>query len=194
MRLREIRREDEAEILTIYSEYIHAQPIQGIDTFEGIRNFENLGNMRFEDWFNELEKNKKKSEIPKGYSTQTTYLVVNDDEIVGIVTARWEKVPILMLFGGLIGYSIRPKYRGKGYANEMLKLGLQKYKEKKINEIPISCKDFNIASKKVIEKNNGILQREYYNKEDGYQYLISQLKDKISKCKRKKRRGVFGRG
>ena len=77
-----------------------------------------------------------------------------------------------MLFGGLIGYSIRPKYRGKGYANEMLKLGLEKFKEKDINEVLISCKDFNIASKKVIEKNNGIFEREYYNKDEGYNYLI----------------------
>ena len=81
-----------------------------------------------------------------------------------------------MLFGGLIGYSIRPKHRGKGYANEVLKLGLEKFKEKNINEILISCKDFNIASKKVIEKNNGIFEREYYNDDEGYNYLIYTIK------------------
>ena len=40
----------------------------------------------------------------------------------------------------------------------MLKLGLQKFKEMdyKREKTLITCKDFNIPSKKVIEKNNGI--------------------------------------
>lgn len=172
MELREILKEDKTEILKIYNEYIKAEPIVGIDTFEGIRNFEHLQNMNFEEWYQELQDNKNKEKLPKEYSTQTTYLVIENNEIIGILNNRWDKVPALMLFGGLIGYSIRPKYRGKGYANEMLKLGLNKFKEKGINEILISCKDFNIASKKVIEKNNGIFEREYYNKDEGYNYLI----------------------
>ena len=176
MKLREIIRADKEEILKIYSEYINAEPIEGIDIFEGIRNFEHLECMKFEEWYEELENNKNKDKIPKEYSTQTTYLVIEDNEIIGILNARWEKVPTLMLFGGLIGYSLRPKYRGKGYANEMLKLGLDKFKEKSINEILISCKDFNIASKKVIEKNNGIFERNYYNKDDNYNYLIYTIK------------------
>ena len=73
---------------------------------------------------------------------------------------------------GLIGYSIRPKYRGKGYANEMLKLGLERIKEEGINQVLLSCKDFNIPSKKVIEKNNGIFEREYYSFDEGYNYLV----------------------
>ncbi len=132
--------------------------------------------MNFEEWYQELENNKNKDKISNGYSTQTTYLVIDNNVIIGVLNARWEKVMTLMLFGGLIGYSIRPKYRGKGYANEMLKLGLEKFKEKNINEIPISCKDFNIASKKVIEKNNGIFERQYYNEDEGYNYLIYTIK------------------
>ena len=176
MKLREIVKEDKDEILKIYDEYINAELTKGIDRFEGIRNFEHLGNMNFEEWYQELENNKNKDKISNGYSTQTTYLVIDNNVIIGVLNARWEKVMTLMLFGGLIGYSIRPKYRGKGYANEMLKLGLEKFKEKNINEIPISCKDFNIASKKVIEKNNGIFERQYYNEDEGYNYLIYTIK------------------
>lgn len=127
MELREILETDKAEILKIYDEYINTEPIEGIYTFEGIRNFEYLENMNFEEWYQELQDNKNKDKLPKGFSTQTTYLVVENNDIVEILNARWEKVPVLMLFGGLIGYSIRPKYRGKGYANEMLKLGLDKF-------------------------------------------------------------------
>ena len=53
----------------------------------------------------------------------------------------------------------------------MLKLGLEKFKNAEINNVLISCKDFNIASKKVIEKNGGVFEDVYINKEDGYNYL-----------------------
>ena len=61
-------------------------------------------------------------------------------------------MPILMTYGGLIGYSIRPSQRGKGYASEMLRLALEKLKNTDVDKILITCKDFNLASKKVIEK------------------------------------------
>ena len=72
-----------------------------------------------------------------------------------------------MTFDGLIGYSIRPSQRGKGYASEMLKLALEKFANTSIDNILITCKDFNLASKKVIEKNGGIFENTYTNKDDG---------------------------
>lgn len=81
-----------------------------------------------------------------------------------------------MAFGGLIGYSVRPSQRGKGYASEMLKLALDKFKNTNIENILITCKDFNIASKKVIEKNGGIFENTYSNDDDGYTYLRYWIK------------------
>ena len=176
MFLREVLENDKEEILKIYEEYVNSEPIEGIDTFEGIRNFEHLENMSFEEWYEELEKNKNKKNLPLEFSPQTSYLVIKDNEIVGILNARWERVPILVLYGGLIGYSIRPKFRGMGYANEMLKLGLEKFKERNINEVIISSKDFNIPSIKVIERNNGIKEKEYKNPDDGYNYYVYTIK------------------
>ena len=175
MLLREVRLEDKEEILTIYQEYLNAPPIPGIDMFEGVRNFEHFDHLSFEEWFEELDFNKRKENLPEEFSTQTTYLVEVDGKIVGMLNARWEKVTILMLFGGLTGYSIRPTCRGMGYANEMLKLGLEMFQERNITDIIVSCKDFNIASKKVLEKNGGKLVREYDSPDDGYHYLIYQF-------------------
>lgn len=55
----------------------------------------------------------------------------------------------------------------------MLKLALKEYKrEQPLKEkVLITCKDFNIASKKVIEKNDGMYIDTYYNKKDCYNYL-----------------------
>ena len=179
MKLREANENDEKELLEIYQEYINSKPIPGIRIFEGVRDFENLGKMNFQQWLNDLENNKYEENLPKDYSTHTFFLVENeDDRIVGAIGLRWKEVPVLMKYGGFIGYSIRPTERGKGYATEMLKLGLQKFKEMdhKRERILITCKDFNIPSKKVIEKNNGIYENSYYNEDDGFTYLRYWIK------------------
>ena len=174
MRLREANIKDKKELITIYEEYINSKPIPGIRTFEGVRDFENLNKMSFKEWLDDLEKNKYEENLPKNYSTHTFYLAENDEgKIVGAIGLRWKEVSTLLTYGGFIGYSIRPTERGKKYATEMLKLGLQKFKEtdSKRKKVLITCKDFNIPSIKVIEKNKGVYENSYYNKDDGYTYL-----------------------
>ncbi len=177
MELREVMKQDEKEILKMYKEYVSSESISGIDRFEGIRDFEKLEKMNFNDWIEDLEKNKYEENLPEEYSPHTLYIAINDNnEIVGAIGIRWKQVPRLMTFGGLIGYSIRPSKRGKGYASEMLKLAICKFKDTGIDKILITCKDFNIASKKVIEKNGGIFENTYSNKDDGYTYLRYWIK------------------
>lgn len=174
MKLREANKNDEKELIEIYEEYINSKKIPGIRTFEGVRDFENLGKMNFKQWLEDLENNKHEENLPEDYSTHTFYLAENDKgKIVGAIGLRWKEVPVLVNYGGFIGYSVRPTERGKGYATEILKLGLHKFKEidNKRKRVLITCKDFNIASKKVIEKNNGVYESSYYNKEEGYTYL-----------------------
>lgn len=81
-----------------------------------------------------------------------------------------------MTYGGLIGYSIRPSQRGNGYASKMLKLSLEKFKNTNIENVLITCKDFNIASKKVIEKNGGIFESICSNTDNKYNYLRYWIK------------------
>ena len=172
MKLREITKQDEKEIIAMYDEYMKSELIPGIDRCEGIRDFEKLEKLNFNDWIDDIEKNKYEENLPELYSPHTLYLAINDNnEIVGAIGIRWKQVPVLMTFGGLIGYSIRPSQRGNGYASDMLKLALNKFKSTNIEKILITCKDFNIASKKVIEKNGGIFENTYINDNDGYTYL-----------------------
>lgn len=175
MKLREVTKEDKEKIVEMYDEYMMSKLISGIDRFEGIRDFEKLKKLSFNDWVDDLEKNKHEENLPESYSPYTLYLAINDtNEIVGAIVIRWKQVPVLMTFGGLIGYSVRPSQRGKGYASEMLKLALDEFKNTNIENILITCKDFNIASKKVIEKNGGICENTYNN--DGYTYLRYWIK------------------
>ena len=175
MKLREAEINDEEAIIQMYNEYMKSELIPGIDRFEGIRDFEKLEKLSFREWLNYLEKNKYEENLPVSYSPHTLYLAIDNNEIVGAIGIRWKKVPTLMTFGGLIGYSIRPTKRGKGYASEMLKLALNKFKNTNIENILITCKDFNIASKKVIEKNGGVYENTYKS-DDGYAYLRYWIK------------------
>jgi len=159
MQLREADVNDKEAIIQMYNEYMKSELILGIDRFEGVRDFEKLSQLNFTDWLADLKKNKHEENLPETYSPHTLYLAINDkNEIVGAIGIRWKQVPILMTYGGLIGYSIRPSQRGKGYASEMLRLALEKLKNTDVDKILITCKDFNLASKKVIEKNGGIFE------------------------------------
>lgn len=182
MKLREVTKQDKEKIMEMYEEYMLSELIPGIDRFEGIRDFEKIRELSFEEWIENLEKNKYEKNLPDSYSPYTLYLAIdNNNEIVGAIVIRWKQVPTLMTFGGLIGYSVRPSQRGKGYASEMLKLALDKFENISIDNILITCKDFNLASKKVIEKNGGIFENTYINKDDGYTYLRYWIRNKKSK-------------
>ena len=76
-----------------------------------------------------------------------------------------------MNHGGFIGYGVRPSKRGKGYASKMLELALNLISKEQYEKVLITCKDFNIPSKKVIEKNNGKYENSYYDNSTGYTYL-----------------------
>ena len=174
LEIREIKREDEQKLLEMLEEYENSKLVEGIDRYEGIRNFEDLKNMSFLEWLEDLENKKDEEKLPKEFSPQTTYILIDENnQIIGMVNIRWKEVPVLMSYGGMIGYSIRPSKRGQGYASEMLRLALEiLFKTSKKQKILITCKDFNIASKKVIEKNNGIYENTIYDCDDGYNHLI----------------------
>ena len=90
-----------------------------------------------------------------------TYLVaVVRDQIVGRVSIRHELNDFLREYGGHVGYGVIPSERGKGYATEILRQALDICAEMKLRKIMISCDVDNLASKKVIEKNGGVFERE----------------------------------
>ena len=61
---------------------------------------------------------------------------------------------------GRIGYSVRPSERRKGIATAMLRLFLPFYCAAGEKRVVITCAKENIASRKVIEANDGQLENE----------------------------------
>ena len=119
----------------------------------------------YDEWLQKLERDLDIPNIPESRVPANTYFLVgaSDNKIVGMINIRHKLNEFLLNEGGHIGYSIRPTERGKGYATLMLKLGLEKCRELKLDRVLITCDKANIASAKVIKHNNGILENEVYS-------------------------------
>lgn len=119
----------------------------------------------YDEWLLKLEKDLDLLNIPEDKVPASTYFLVrtSDNKIIGMINIRHKLNEFLLNEGGHIGYSIRPTERKKGYGTLMLKLGLEKCRELGLNRILITCDKINIASAKIIQNNNGILENEVFS-------------------------------
>ena len=96
----------------------------------------------------------------KGWVEGEEYAICKDGKMIGRVNFRKALNKYLLLHSlGHIGYAIKHSERGNGYATTALKLMLDKVWEMGYGEVMISCNDRNFASRQVIEKNGGVLNR-----------------------------------
>lgn len=88
----------------------------------------------------------------------TTLWYVEADEYHGRVAIRHTLTPRLMESGGHIGYDVRPTARRRGYATEMTRQALAIAARLGIPKALITCDHDNVASRRVIEFNGGVLE------------------------------------
>lgn len=114
----------------------------------------------YDEWLKLIEDESMGKNLKKGRVPSTKYFLINNEKkILGGISIRHNiGNEYLFNYGGHIGYGIRPSERGKGYGNIILGLGLNEMKKMNVNKILITCLDDNIYSKKIIEKNGGILE------------------------------------
>jgi predicted acetyltransferase len=96
---------------------------------------------------------------PGGYVPQTILWWVADDEYLGRVGIRHYLTDDLRRHGGHIGYEVRPSARRRGHATAMLSAALSLAAALGIDPAHIDCDVANVASRRVIEKNGGRLER-----------------------------------
>lgn len=146
---------------------------EGETSINGSRGLHNY--QEYADWIKLV----KECENPKnellGVEASTYFAISENSEIVGCIELRHSLNENLAIIGGHIGYSVCPKERRKGYATKMLKLVLQEARKLGIEKVLLTCDIDNVASRKTILKNGGILEKESpytYCDEKYYKYWI----------------------
>lgn len=89
------------------------------------------------------------------------FWLVDGGAFIGAVSIRARiDTHVLAHFGGHIGYGVRPSRRRQGYGARLLALALDICRGMGIGVVRISCSVDNIGSRRVIEKNGGLLLRQ----------------------------------
>lgn len=91
-------------------------------------------------------------------ATQFIYVRETDNKVVGMLQIRHCFNNNLRLYGGHIGYSVRPDERRKGYATAMLRDALPRCRELGLTDVLITCYADNEGSRRAILANGGVYE------------------------------------
>ena len=131
-----------------------------------------------DEWLRIIEMRENEETCPKDGVTSNSYIAVriSDNKIIGIIDFRHHiNHPILSVWGGHMGYTVRPNERKKGYAKKMLLQNLQNCKNYGLDKVLITCDCDNIASEKTIIANGGKFEKEICVDDKKYKRYWIQL-------------------
>lgn len=83
---------------------------------------------------------------------------VDGTTYIGTVVIRHHLTPALELVGGHVGYHVVPHHRRHGHATRMLAEALLHCRRLGIRQVLVTCSPDNVASRRVIEANGGVLE------------------------------------
>ncbi|KXT81962.1 Acetyltransferase [Streptococcus oralis] len=152
MELRRPRLADKETVLEMMAEFEQTQ-----SAHDG--GFWDVEDFSYEDWLESNQNQEMGINLPEGWVPDIQLVAFSiDGQAVGFLNIRLRLNDYLLEEGGHIGYSIRPSKRGKGYAKEALRQGLQVAKEKNIKKALVTCSVENPASRAVIVSNGGVFE------------------------------------
>jgi len=113
----------------------------------------------FREYIAALNRYEDPDNLPPGKVLQKSFWFLNDDNIlVGNSRLRLGLNEYFLNIGGHVGYDVSPEHRRKGYATEILRQTLIEAAQHGIVRVLVTCNEENAHSRKVIEKNGGILE------------------------------------
>jgi predicted acetyltransferase len=96
--------------------------------------------------------------VPAGFVPQTIFWMTDDDgQAVGMVRMRHYLNDHLLQHGGHIGYYVRRRERGKGYATAALRLAVGQLQALGITRVLVTVDPANAASIRTVLANGGVL-------------------------------------
>lgn len=136
-----------------------------------------LAQSDFAAYVQELEDEANGINLPPGIPPQQTYFLVKDGTpVIGEFRFRPHVEPPYEKRNGHIGYNLRPRYRGQGYGTHALALLLDEARRRGLSGVQIPIDGDNPASKRIAEKNGGVLQKQVTDPDTGvvtYCYWIA---------------------
>lgn len=99
---------------------------------------------------------------PPGYVEDSTFFCLEEEsgQIVGAVNIRHRLNDSLLLNGGHIGDGARPSRRREGIGTRLVAFALEECRKLGIDRALMVCDKENVASRRTIEKNGGVLENE----------------------------------
>ncbi|WP_410571525.1 GNAT family N-acetyltransferase [Amycolatopsis sp. cmx-4-61] len=113
----------------------------------------------FRDWLEHLRRDglRGTAVTARDRTAHRVYWWVEDRQFLGRARLDLRLTPELTEFGGHIGYDIRPTARGRGHATALLRAVLGMAHEAGLDRALLTCAPDNHASRRVIERNGGVL-------------------------------------
>ncbi|HOO67944.1 MAG TPA: GNAT family N-acetyltransferase [Bacilli bacterium] len=146
--------------------------------FENPAKKDSLDNINnFKLWLMQKVNDSEGTNLPEGYVPQTIYWIMMGDKIVGLGKVRHYLNDNLRKHGGNIGYGTSKEYWGKGIGTKALALLLKESSKYDQEEVLLTANEDNIGSRRVIEKNGGVLRKI----EDNLCFYWIKIKDKAPK-------------
>jgi predicted acetyltransferase len=149
LRLRPLRIDDEAEVRAAHAEL-------AADEFPFLLFWEPEDS--WPAYVEAVRKGRLDLDLPAG-RVPASFLVADvDGAIVGRVSIRHALNDFLMNEGGHIGYCVRPQYRRRGFATEILRQALIVARAEGVDPVLVTCDESNAASATIIERAGGRLE------------------------------------
>ncbi|GAA4588507.1 putative acetyltransferase [Actinoplanes octamycinicus] len=111
-----------------------------------------------------LDQAREDAPRPAGYVPSTNLWLTDGDEYLGRLAIRHRLTDRLREGGGHIGYDVRPSARRRGHATRMLHDALPFARALGITSALLTCDVDNVISRRVIERNGGVLQDRHGDK------------------------------
>ena len=149
LRLRPLRRDDERAALTAHRELAD-------DDFPFLLGYEDATT-----WSDHVAtwEARSRGEVIAPLSVPGNFLVaVVGGVIVGRASVRLALNEFLFHEGGHIGYCVRPDFRRRGYASQILLQSLVLVRAGGVEDVLVTCDVDNVGSATVIERAGGVLQ------------------------------------